>query len=258
MSDPSPLPPFPLDDDTFLLVLTGAGVSAESGIPTFRDAGGLWEQHRVEEVASPEGFRKNPGLVWRFYGERRANARGCAPNAGHRALAAVEQRLGDRFLLATQNIDGLHRTAGSERVVELHGNLFKTRCSVCERPPFHDDDVYENGRVPACGQCNARGQFAMLRPHIVWFGEMLDPADLLRVQEFMLRASQGRFVFLAAGTSGAVYPAAGFVAKAAGLGADTWLVNAEAAENTHQFQHFVAGKSGEVLPRLFGVDARSH
>lgn len=125
-----------LDDDTWMLVLTGAGVSAESGIPTFRDAGGLWEQHRVEDVASPDGFRKDPALVWRFYAQRRAQMASRQPNAGHRALAAVEARLGDRFLLATQNIDGLHAAAGSGRVAELHGNLFKTRCSVCDRPPF--------------------------------------------------------------------------------------------------------------------------
>src|ERR1700733_1251814 len=112
---------FRLDDDTWVLALTGAGVSAESGIPTFRDAGGLWEQHRVEDVASPDGFRRDPALVWRFYSQRRAGMTGRAPNPGHHALAEVEARLGDRFLLATQNIDGLHAAAGSRRVVELHG-----------------------------------------------------------------------------------------------------------------------------------------
>src|SRR6186997_3455005 len=110
-------PHLEFDEATWVLVLTGAGISAESGIPTFRAAGGLWESHRIEEVASPDGFRRDPSLVWRFYGERRRGARGCAPNPGHRALAALERRLGDRFLLATQNVDGLHRRAGSERIV---------------------------------------------------------------------------------------------------------------------------------------------
>ncbi len=249
--------PLRIDDDTWVLVLTGAGVSAESGIPTFRDAGGLWEQHRVEDVASPEGFRRDPALVWRFYSQRRAAMGNCVPNAGHRALAALEARLGDRFLLATQNIDGLHRAAGSTRVVELHGNLWKTRCSVCDRPPFADTDVYLDCPLPGCAKCDARGQFALLRPHIVWFGEMLDPQEMLRVQMFMLQASKHRLVFLAAGTSGAVYPAAGFVDATTRLGAETWLVNAEPAENTAAFQHFVQGPSGTVLPALFaGVGAR--
>jgi NAD-dependent deacetylase len=246
-------PSLRLDDDTWLLVLTGAGVSAESGIPTFRDAGGLWEQHRVEDVASPQGFRNDPALVWRFYSQRRARMAACRPNDGHRALAAVEERLGDRFLLATQNIDGLHRAAGSARVVELHGNLCKTRCSVCERPPFEDSEAYPDGTLPACGQCQARGEFALLRPHIVWFGEALDVDEMLRVQTFMLQASKHRLVFLAAGTSGAVYPAAGFVDATARLGAETWLVNAEPAVNTAAFHHFVQGPSGKVLPALFGT-----
>ena len=253
MSDLSPLR---LDDDVRVLVLTGAGVSAESGIPTFRDAGGLWEKHRVEDVASPEGFRADPALVWRFYSERRAGMGACKPNAGHLALAALERRLGERFLLATQNIDGLHAAAGSTRLVELHGNLFQTRCSVCDRPPFEDREVYPANKLPACGKCNARGEFALLRPHIVWFGEMLDPANMERVERFMVQASAHRFVFLAVGTSGAVYPAAGFVDVARRFGGETWLVNAERAANTSTFDHFGEGPSGTVLPALFNGGAR--
>jgi NAD-dependent deacetylase len=249
----STTPVLHIDDDTWVLVLTGAGVSAESGIPTFRDAGGLWEQHRVEDVASPEGFVADPVLVWRFYSQRRARMAGCQPNDGHRALAALEQRLGDRFLLATQNIDGLHRAAGSVRVVELHGNLFKTRCSVCERPPFADAEVYSDGTLPTCSRCQADGRFALLRPHIVWFGEALDPDEMRRVQTFMIQGAKHRLVFLAAGTSGAVYPAAGFVDATTQLGAETWLVNAERAANTSAFQHFVEGRSGKVLPALLGA-----
>jgi NAD-dependent deacetylase len=247
------LPPLVLDDDTWLLVLTGAGVSAESGIPTFRDAGGLWETHRFEEVASPEGFANDPALVWRFYSERRDGMRACTPNAGHRALARLEERLGDRFLLATQNIDGLHAAAGSQRIVELHGNIWKTRCSTCDRPPFDDREAYVEKKLPACAKCHENGSFSLLRPHIVWFGEMLDPENLSTVQAFALEAMQRRFVFLAIGTSGAVHPAAGFVNMAKKMGADTWLVNADPPENASAFQHFVQGPSGEVLPKLFGV-----
>ena len=249
----SETPHLRIDDDTWLLVLTGAGVSAESGIPTFRDSGGLWEQHRVEDVASPEGFKRDPALVWRFYSQRRAGMASARPNAGHVALAAIEERLGDRFLLATQNIDALHKDAGSKRVVELHGNLYTSRCSICDRPPFEDREAYPDDKVPACGECHARGAFALLRPHIVWFGEMLDPANMTRVQDFLLAAERHRLVFLAAGTSGAVYPAAGFVDAARKLGGETWLVNAEPAANTSAFGHFVVGSSGAVLPALFAM-----
>src|SRR5689334_2634719 len=143
----------PLEPDSCLLVLTGAGISAESGVPTFRGGGGLWEGHSFEELASPEGFAKDPRTVWPFYSERR------------------EEKLGDRFLLVTQNIDGLHAAAGSRRVVELHGNLMRSRCTVCDRWPFEDRTVYRPSAAPMCGRCRARGYSALLRPDIVWFGE---------------------------------------------------------------------------------------
>lgn len=240
-----------LTDDTWVLVLTGAGVSAESGVPTFRGSNGLWENHPVERVASPAGFEADPALVWRFYSQRRAGAKACAPNPGHVALVELERRLGDRYLLATQNVDGLHRRAGSERLVEMHGNLFLTRCARCDRPPFSDETVYTAGTVPECDLCAAKGRKALLRPHIVWFGEMLDPADLERIDDFVARASGHRFVFLAVGTSGAVYPAAGLVDVARRARADTWLVNMDPADNTSRFHHFVQGASGKVLPALF-------
>jgi len=240
----------PIDDETRVLVLTGAGVSAESGIPTFRAAGGLWENHPVEKVASPQGFDEDPELVWRFYSGRRRAAKDVAPNPGHRALVELEARLGDRFLLVTQNVDELHRRAGSRRLVEIHGRLFQSRCAHCDRPPFDDEGVYDAGDPPLCDACAAAGRIGMLRPHIVWFGEMLDPSHLLRIESFMQEARTHRFVFLAAGTSGAVYPAAALVDRARLQGADTWLVNAEPAENTGRFHHFVQGKSGEVLPAL--------
>jgi NAD-dependent deacetylase len=234
-----------LDDSARLLVLTGAGVSAESGIPTFRGIDGLWESHPVEEVASPQGFRRDPALVWRFYSQRRKAALQVKPNPGHDALVAWERRLGDRFLLATQNVDGLHRLAGSERVVELHGQLFTSRCSGCRREPFEDRTAYPEGEVPRCDRCGGA-----LRPHIVWFGEGLDSAHLERIDDFLARGRGGRLVFLAAGTSGAVYPAAGLVNLAREAGAECWLVNADPADNGHAFHHFVQGRSGEVLPGL--------
>jgi NAD-dependent deacetylase len=235
----------PLDDGTWLLVLTGAGVSAESGVPTFRGVGGLWRTHSVERVASPDGFDEDPGLVWEFYSERRAKARDVEPNAGHVALADVEARLGERFLLVTQNVDGLHRRAGSRRLVELHGNLFTSRCSKCARAPFADEAVYPVGTVPSCDACGAR-----LRPHIVWFGEMLEERNLAAIDAFVERAAGGRLLFLAAGTSGAVYPAAGLVDVARRAGAKSWLVNADAADNAQRFDHVYRGKSGELLPAL--------
>ncbi len=236
--------PLLLDATTSVLVLTGAGISAESGIPTFRGIDGLWENHPVEEVASPEGFRADPTLVWRFYSQRRVAARTVQPNPGHRALVDLEQRLGDRFLLATQNVDGLHRKAGSQRLMEMHGQLFTSRCSRCARPPFHDEKAYD--LPPRCEVCGE----GLLRPHIVWFGESLDEGDLERIHRFLIQARTGRVVFLAVGTSGAVFPAAGLVDLARQARAETWLVNADPAENVGRFDHFVQGKAGELLPAL--------
>jgi NAD-dependent deacetylase len=243
------VPSLGIDADTTLMVLTGAGVSAESGLPTFRDANGLWEKHAVEQVASPEGFRADPALVWRFYSQRRAAAKDCQPNAGHRAIAEVEKRLGPRFLLVTQNVDGLHARAGSTRIIELHGNLFTSRCSSCDRPPFVDERLYEDA-LPECERCRARGRHALLRPHIVWFGEALFPESMERIDTFLRGAAETRLVFLAVGTSGVVYPAAGLVQLARHHKAETWLLNAERAENAAAFDHFVQGRSAELLPEL--------
>ena len=238
-----------IDERTHVLVLTGAGVSAESGIPTFRGAGGLWNDRRFEELASPEGFADDPELVWKFYSWRRSVAKDCAPNPGHRALAGLEARIGDRFLLATQNVDGLHRDAGSQRVLELHGNLFTSRCTKCDRPPFEDRALHEHG-APVCDRCGG-----LLRPHIVWFGEALDPSHFERIEAFLRKAVKDRvpLLFVAVGTSGVVYPAAGLVDHVRRHGADTWLVNAEPPDNAHRFAHFVQGKSGEILPSLLSV-----
>lgn len=239
-----------LDDSTYLLVLTGAGISAESGVPTFRDAGGLWEGHDVHEVASPEGFAADPLLVWRFYSQRRAGLEGIKPNPAHHALVDIERRLGERYLLVTQNVDGLHALAGSKRMVEMHGNIMRTKCSVCRRPPFEDRTAYKAGVAPMCNECSEQGREALLRPDIVWFGEMIPPAALDAIDQFTRRAGS-RIVFLAVGTSGVVYPAAGLVDVVKRAGGQTWLVNAERPANVSSFDHVVIGPAGKTLPALF-------
>lgn len=242
-----PTRPMTFSADDFVVVLTGAGVSAESGIQTFRDAGGLWENHDVYEIASPEGFRRDPEKVWRFYMARRDQAREHHPNPAHRALAALEARLGDRMLLVTQNVDGLHRRAGSRRVVEIHGNLFRSKCTSigCDGyiTPW-DDPISHQAGMPTCPHCGS-----LARPDIVWFGELLNRRDLRTVEEAAVRCT----VFVAIGTSGAVYPAAGLAHAARHAGARTVLVNKDPAENLDDFDTFVQGKAGETLPALFGV-----
>ncbi|MCE9578690.1 MAG: NAD-dependent deacylase [Deltaproteobacteria bacterium] len=231
-------------DDVF--VLTGAGISAESGIATFRDANGLWENHKVEDVASPEGFARDPATVWRFYAQRRAQALTVAPNPAHRALAALEARLGDRFLLCTQNVDGLHEAAGSTRLVHIHGELMKTRCSDpgCERPPFVDTR-HDFAELPRCA-CGA-----LQRPHIVWFGEV--PFEMHAIKRRVQRAT----VFVCVGSSGVVYPAAGLVAemtyrKSMGERVRSIYVGLERPANAREFDEVVLGKAGLVLPALVG------
>lgn len=242
----------PLHPSSFLLVLTGAGISAESGVPTFRDANGLWEGNAIAEVASPTGFARDPLKVWRFYSERRAKMTGIEPNAGHRALVEIERALGDRFLLMTQNIDGLHVAAGSERVVEMHGNLMTSRCTKCDREPFEDRTAYEAGVAPMCGRCAKRGIDALLRPHIVWFGEPLPPSAMARLEAFVDRAGAD-LRFLAVGTSGLVYPAAGIVDVVRTRGGRSWLVNAERPANVSSFDEVLIGAAGSILPSLFAA-----
>lgn len=232
-----------LNDQSKVLVLTGAGVSAESGVPTFRGMSGLWEGNRVEDVASPEGFDADPKLVWRFYSLRREGAAAVNPNPGHVALAALEARLGDRFLLATQNVDGLHARAGSTRMIAMHGELFQSRCVEC-RTPFDDTKTYFEA-LPVCPTCSSA-----VRPNIVWFGEALDPKHLLRIGKFIERAGKD-LVFIAAGTSGQVYPAAGLVDAAREVGGKTVLVDLDPSDAyAERFDLVLRGKSGEVLPAL--------
>jgi NAD-dependent deacetylase len=233
-----------LDADTHLLVLTGAGISAESGVPTFRDSNGLWNNHRFEELASPEGFAADPVLVWKFYSQRRRGLDDVQPNAAHRALVDVEQQLGDRFFLVTQNVDGLHAQAGSKRMVEMHGNIMRTKCIACPRVPFADRASHE--APPPCEECGDR-----LRPDVVWFGEAIPTHALQAIEDFLNRRGK-RLVFLAVGTSGVVYPAAGLVDVVKRTGGESWLVNAEAPANASRFDHVEIGPAGTVLPKLFG------
>jgi NAD-dependent deacetylase len=223
-----------------VFVLTGAGVSAESGLPTFRASDGLWEGHRIEDVCTPEALARNPALVWDFYSMRRAAAQQAQPNPAHRALAELESRLEDRFLLCTQNVDDLHERAGSRRLIHMHGELAKSRCEEgCGRPPIEDHAIYRTlNEVPRCA-CGA-----LLRPHIVFFGEM--PLEMGRIQKEIDRAT----LMLVVGTSGSVYPAANFVQWARLAGARTVYVGPERPLNASAFTEVVEGPAGEVLPAL--------
>src|SRR5579875_2637374 len=226
-----------------VFVLTGAGVSAESGLKTFRDQGGLWEGYRVEDVATPEAWEEDPERVWRFYSERRRGAAGAQPNPAHHALADLERQLGDRFFLCTQNVDDLHERAGSQRLVHMHGDLLVSRCeNGCGRPPFADRTLYESEAAIARCACGGR-----IRPHIVWFGET--PLEMDRIQREIDRST----VMLVVGTSGAVYPAANFV-RWAGPRVRRVYIGPEEPMNASAFTDLVLGNAGAVLPGLVEVE----
>jgi NAD-dependent deacetylase len=226
-----------------LFVLTGAGISAESGIPTFRGSGGMWDEYRLEELATPEAFEQDPELVWRFYSWRRSVAASCQPNPGHLALARLEATLGNRIVLCTQNVDSLHEAAGSKRALHMHGELFKSRCSndSCKTEPFEDTKTYQQrSEIPQCGACGA-----LLRPHICWFGEV--PFHMKEVLIALKRCT----VFLAVGTSGMVEPAASFAEQAAQNHARTYYAGLEEPANVDAFQGVFLGPAGERLPGVF-------
>jgi NAD-dependent deacetylase len=220
-----------------LFVLTGAGISAESGLATFRGSGGLWNGYRVEKVATPEAWDADPELVWRFYSMRRRDAMAAEPNAAHLALARVEQKLGDRFYICTQNVDDLHERAGSVRVHHMHGTLFQSRCVKCEMP-FADEAQYEV-EFPVCETCGEA-----VRPHIVWFGEI--PLDMEGIYRQLERATH----LLVVGTSGSVYPAAGFVYIAGQRGIRTIYVGPEEPLNAGAFDEIVLGTATMTLPAI--------
>ncbi|NYD43754.1 NAD-dependent deacylase [Nocardioides panaciterrulae] len=218
-----------------VVVLTGAGISAESGVPTFRDADGLWEGHRVEDVATPEAYAAQPAVVHRFYDARRAALAGVEPNPAHRALARLEEHLGDDLLVVTQNIDDLHERAGSTRVLHMHGELLSALCRACEGRVRWAGDL---GDFPDCPSCGV----SALRPDVVWFGEI--PYQMDRIQEALERAD----LFVSIGTSGAVYPAAGFVQYASGHGVRTLELNLQPSEVSRLFHEARQGLAGELVP----------
>ena len=222
-----------------LVALTGAGVSQESGLRTFRDAQtGLWAQYKPEDLASPQAFRRDPKLIWDWYAWRREAVKGVRPNAGHYALAELEVRM-PAFTLITQNVDGLHRFAGNQNVLELHGNIQRIRCSEC----YTIADVWEDDTesVPKCSVCGG-----LLRPDVVWFGEAL-PRDQL---EAAVAAARNCEVFFSIGTSGVVQPAASLAHAARNRGAVVVEVNAEPTPLTSKARYVFHGKSGEILPDL--------
>ena len=222
-------------------VLTGAGVSAESGVPTFRASDGLWEGHRIEDVASPEGFDRDPLLVWQFYNARRANVKTVKPNSGHLALRDMEARWGERFTLVTQNVDGLHRTAGNKNVLEIHGSLYRTRCLGCEK--VESRGLEPLGDAPECPHC-----LGQLRPDIVWFGEAL-PED---IWYRAMAAAHECDVLLVVGTSAVVHPAASLIpiAKRRHPRAKVVEVNLTPTEASALADVGLYAPSGVVLPKL--------
>lgn len=216
-------------------MLTGAGISAESGVPTFRDSDGLWEGHRVEDVATPEAFEVQPSVVHRFYDARRAALAAVDPNPAHHALARLEEEVGDELLVVTQNIDDLHERAGSKRVTHMHGELLSALCRGCRGRVRWTDDLVDMPPCPRCGSCE-------LRPDVVWFGEI--PYAMDTIQEALATAD----LFVSIGTSGAVYPAAGFVQFAAANGAHTLELNLQPSEGTHFFTEARHGRAGDLVP----------
>ena len=218
-----------------IVILTGAGVSAESGIDTFRSEGGLWEQHRVEDVATPEAFARDPDLVLRFYDMRRAAIQQKEPNAAHFALAKLDIEWPGNLLIVTQNVDNLHERAGASRLLHMHGEHLNAWCTACDSRPRWTGTLIDRPACPACGE-------KALRPDVVWFGEM--PYEMDRIHAALREAD----LFVSIGTSGAVYPAAGFVRTARDLGARTLELNLERSKGSTWFHETQLGPASEVVP----------
>ena len=231
-----------------IVILTGAGISAESGIQTFRASDGLWENHRVEDVATPEGFTRDPELVQRFYNERRAqlNSGEVNPNPAHEALARLEAEFDGNVLLVTQNIDNLHERAGTKNLIHMHGELNKVRCT-------HSEQVFERtGNLEVDERCTCCQFEGALRPDIVWFGEM--PMQMDRIYDELAACD----LFISIGTSGHVYPAAGFVEAAAMAGAHTVELNLERSLVNRHFSETINGMAGEIVPAYVGDVLRQY
>lgn len=218
-----------------IVILTGAGISAESGIDTFRGGGGLWEQHRVEDVATPEAFARDPDLVLRFYDMRRAAIQTKEPNPAHAALARLDRDWRGDLLIVTQNVDDLHERAGARRVHHMHGEHLNAWCTACDTRSRWTGPLIARPPCPACG-------VKALRPDVVWFGEM--PYGMERIHA----ALRGADLFVSIGTSGAVYPAAGFVRDARALGAATLELNLERSQGSAWFDETRLGPAGELVP----------
>ena len=218
-----------------IVILTGAGISAESGIDTFRSAGGLWEQHRVEDVATPEAFARDPELVLRFYDMRRAAIQTKEPNPAHEALARLDANWGGELLIVTQNVDDLHERAGTNRVLHMHGEHLGAWCTSCDIRSRWTAPLIDR---PACPACTAR----TLRPDVVWFGEM--PYRMDEIYAALREAD----LFVSIGTSGAVYPAAGLVRDARELGARTLELNLERSQGSAWFDETRLGPASELVP----------
>ena len=219
-----------------IVILTGAGISAESGLKTFRAEDGLWENHPVEDVATPEGFARDPALVQRFYDERRAQVRAAAPNAAHQALGRLDRQFDGELLIATQNIDDLHERGGARRVLHMHGEALSAWCQGCDARHRWKGTLGDGPACPSCGE-------AALRPDIVWFGEM--PYQMDRIFDALAQAD----LFVSIGTSGAVYPAAGFVQQAAAHGARTLELNLEESLGSASFDETRLGAASELVPQ---------
>ena len=223
-----------------IVILTGAGISAESGIRTFRDGNGLWENHRVEDVASPEGYARDPVLVQNFYNQRRQQLLSgeVSDNAAHAALARLEREHPGEVLLVTQNVDDLHERAGSKNLIHIHGQLLEKRCTRCDKVSEVRNDLSVDRVCEDCGQTGS------LRPNIVWFGEM--PFKMDRIESNLQKCD----LFISIGTSGAVYPAAGFVGVANAVGAETVILNLDESDNNFAFNRGEYGPATEVVPKF--------
>lgn len=222
-----------------IVILTGAGISAESGLGTFRDKDGIWTKYPLEDLATPEGFARNPEFVQQFYNDRRAQLKTAKANAAHTALSRLEETLtglGNPFVIVTQNVDNLHEQAGSRNVLHMHGELQKIRCMACDGVTFWPEDITED---TACPSCEAVG---LMRPHVVWFGEM--PLYMDAIEQSLMDAS----LFVSIGTSGNVYPAAGFVQTARIHGAATLELNLEPSEGASLFEQGDYGPASEIVP----------
>lgn len=220
-----------------IVVLTGAGLSAESGLATFRDAGGIWAKYDYRDVATPEGYAANPSLVLDFYNQRRRQAGDVKPNAAHFALARLEAEFSGSVLIVTQNVDSLHEAAGSRNLIHMHGELAKALCTECGgRHHLGTADIELDSRCPACAE------YGSLRPDVVWFGEM--PYHMERI----FAAIEECDLFVSIGTSGTVYPAAGFVAEAQRMGALTVELNLEPSQGASLFDEAIHGRATEIVP----------